>query len=78
MIVLPYLGVLIYLIAEHDGHGRPQHEADAGTAGAGRRLLKSVARQRDPVEQIAKGKQLLDSGAIPQAEFDSLKAKALA
>jgi hypothetical protein len=39
--------------------------------------VRSVAASNDPVEQIAKGKQLLDSGAITQAEFDQLKAKAL-
>jgi hypothetical protein len=37
-----------------------------------------VAQSGDPTEQIAKGKQLLDSGAITQAEFDALKQKALA
>jgi len=32
----------------------------------------------DPATQIAKGQELLNSGAISQKEFDSLKAKALA
>ena len=40
--------------------------------------IRSVSAQGDPAEQIAKGKQLLDSGAITQSEFDSLKQKALA
>jgi len=78
VIVLPYLGVLVYLIAEHDGMAKrnmaqmqqAQQQTDS--------YIKSVATSADPAEQIAKGKQLLDTGAITQAEFDSLKAKALA
>ena len=38
----------------------------------------SVATQGDPAAQIAQAKQLLDSGAINQQEFDALKQKALA
>jgi Short C-terminal domain len=40
--------------------------------------VQSVAAKTDPAEQIAKAKGLLDSGTITQAEFDSIKAKALA
>ncbi len=40
--------------------------------------IKSVSASGDPTEQIAKAKSLLDAGTITQAEFDTLKAKALA
>jgi hypothetical protein len=40
--------------------------------------VRSVASSGSSTDEIAKGKQLLDSGAITQTEFDQLKAKALA
>jgi len=77
VIILPFLGVLIYLIAESKGMAeRNQKQAQAQQADFDS-YVKSVAASSDPTEQIAKGKQLLDSGAITQAEFDALKAKAL-
>ena len=77
VIILPFLGVLIYLIAESKGMAeRNQKQAQAAQADFDS-YVKNVAAQSDPTEQIAKGKQLLDSGAITQAEFDALKAKAL-
>ena len=78
VIVLPFLGVLVYLIAESHGHRGEEPEAGAGAAVAVRRLREDRRRASDPTEQIAKAKGLLDSGAITQAEFDSIKAKALA
>ena len=78
IIIAPYLGVLIYIIAEHQGMAdRNAKDVQAQQAQADA-YIKSVATSADPAEQIAKGKQLLDSGAITQAEFDDLKKKALA
>ena len=78
IIIFPYLGVLIYIIAEHKGMAdRNVKQMQAQQAQADE-YIKSVAGSSDPAEQIAKGKQLLDSGAITQAEFDDLKKKALA
>ena len=76
VIVLPYLGVFIYLIAE--GHHMAERNAEQmNTARAQQdEYIKSVAGS-SPADQIGQAKQLLDSGAITQAEFDSLKAKAL-
>ena len=77
VIIFPFLGVLIYLIAESKGMAeRNQKQAQAAQADFDS-YVKNVAAQSDPTEQIAKGKQLLDSGAITQAEFDALKTKAL-
>lgn len=80
VIVLPYLGVFIYLIANHDGMAeRNVKEAKASQAQFDD-YVKSVAASGGggAAAEIDKAKQLLDSGAITQAEFESLKAKALA
>ena len=78
VIILPFLGVLVYLIAESKGIAeRTQNQAQQSQEQFDD-YVKTVAAQSDPAEQIAKAKSLLDSGAITQAEFDSLKAKALA
>jgi Short C-terminal domain/Phospholipase_D-nuclease N-terminal len=78
VIVLPYLGVFIYLIA----NGKSMGERAAAKAQSQQAQMddyvRSVASSDSSADQIAKGKQLLDSGAITQAEFDQLKAKALA
>jgi hypothetical protein len=75
VVILPWLGVLIYLIAEHDGMRE--------------RSLKQAQAQKDAFDdyvrdaaggsagEIAKAKALLDEGTITQAEFDALKAKAV-
>jgi membrane protease subunit (stomatin/prohibitin family) len=78
IIILPFLGVFIYLIAEGRGMAeRKQREMQSAQSDMDA-YVRSVASQSDPAGQIANAKQLLDSGAITQAEFDALKQKALA
>ena len=76
VILLPYLGVFIYLIAE--GHKMAERNAEQMQSARAQQdeYIKSVAGS-SAADQIAQAKTLLDSGAITQAEFDGLKAKAL-
>jgi len=76
VIILPFLGVLIYLIA----NGQGMAERSASDVQAAQSQTDAYIRQvaGGSADQIAKAKELLDSGAITQAEFDQLKAKALA
>jgi Phospholipase_D-nuclease N-terminal/Short C-terminal domain len=76
VILLPFLGVFIYFIAEGKSMGeRAMQRAQAQQTQVDD-YVRSVASS-GPTDQIAKGKELLDSGAITQAEFDQLKSKAL-
>jgi Phospholipase_D-nuclease N-terminal/Short C-terminal domain len=78
IIVLPYLGVFVYLIAEHKGMTERAVKQQEAAQSQMDKYVQSVAAQTDPAEQIAKAKGLLDSGTISQAEFDQIKQKALA
>ena len=76
VVILPWLGVLIYLIVEHDG----MRDRGVKQAQAQQQAFDDYARDAagGSAAEIAKAKELLDSGAITQAEFDAIKAKALA
>ncbi|RKE05747.1 phospholipase D-like protein [Catellatospora citrea] len=79
VIVLPYLGVFIYLIARGRGmaeRGLKQQQAMKQQMDA--QIRSAVGTSLSPTDQIAQAKSLLDTGTITQAEFDVLKAKALA
>jgi hypothetical protein len=78
LIVLPFLGVLIYLIAESDGMAQRRAADEQGQRAQMDDYVRSVAGSGGAAAEIDKAKQLLDSGAINQAEFEALKAKALA
>jgi len=79
IILFIYLGVFVYLIANHEGmadRNMKQMEAQQQATDA---YIKSVAGSGGgAAAEIEKAKGLLDSGAISQEEFDSIKAKALA
>ena len=78
IILLPLLGVLIYLIAR----GKGMHQRSEDQARSIQKMqddyIRSVSGGTSPTDQIANAKKLLDDGSITQAEFDQLKAKALA
>ena len=79
LIFVPWVGALIYLIARGRSMQERQMSAMADAQAAQDAYIKDVAgSSASPASHIADAKALLDSGAISQAEFDALKAKALA
>jgi hypothetical protein len=78
VVVLPYFGVFVYLIAEHKGMTERSLEQQKAAQAQFDQYVKSAAGGGDPAEQIANAKRLLDAGTITQAEFDQIKQKALA
>jgi Short C-terminal domain/Phospholipase_D-nuclease N-terminal len=76
VILVPFLGVLIYLIAEHDG----MRERSEKQVKAQQQAFDSYVRETagGSATEIAKAKELLDAGAITQAEYEAIKQKALA
>jgi Phospholipase_D-nuclease N-terminal/Short C-terminal domain len=76
LILTPFLGVLIYLIANHEG----MNERNLRQARASQEQFKDYVQSVSggAAAEIEKAKGLLDSGAISQAEYDQIKAKALA
>ena len=79
LIFVPWLGALIYLIARGRSMTDRQMKMLAQQQAAQQEYIKQAAGSTaSPAAQIADARALLDSGAINQTEFDSLKAKALA
>jgi predicted PurR-regulated permease PerM len=79
VLFLPFLGVFVYLISQ----GSEMTQRDVSQAANQRRqfddyVRATAAETGGPAAEIDRAKQLLDSGAISQAEFDTIKARALA
>jgi len=76
VIVLPFLGVLLYLLVNHEGMAkRSAKQAEAQKAQFDEYVRDAAGGS---ASEIAKAKELLDSGAISQEEYDQIKRKALA
>jgi hypothetical protein len=76
VIAVPFLGVLVYLIAQHDGMRNRSMKAAKAQQQAFDQHVREAAG--GSAAEIAKAKELLDAGTITQAEFDAIKSKALA
>ena len=76
VIILPFIGVFIYLLVNSQGIA----ERDTSQAQKAQSQMDDYIRTTagGSAAEIEKAKQLLDSGAITQAEFDQIKAQALA
>jgi hypothetical protein len=78
MIVLPFLGALVYLIAQHDGMAERQAKQIDAQQKAIDNRIKEVATSGGAANEIASAKSLLDQGAIDATEYEQLKQRALA
>jgi Phospholipase_D-nuclease N-terminal/Short C-terminal domain len=78
ILFVPFVGVFIYLIVNSDDMARRNMEQATAQRQEMDEYVRSVATEGGAAAEIERAKGLLDSGAITQAEFDAIKAKALA
>ena len=78
VILVPFLGVFVYLIANNDGMTERALQRAQAQQKQVDEYVRTTAASGNPTAQIGDAKKLLDSGAITQAEFDAIKQKALA
>jgi hypothetical protein len=78
MLFVPFLGVLVYLIANNDGITQRNMEKARADRAQFDDYVRTVSSEGGAAAEIDRAKQLLDSGAIDQTEFEAIKAKALA
>jgi ABC-type multidrug transport system fused ATPase/permease subunit len=78
LVLLPYVGVLSYYIVNGGGMAERAMQSQQHAEQAFQGYVRDAAGTAGPTDQIAKAKTLLDTGAINQAEYEALKAKAMA
>jgi hypothetical protein len=77
IVIIPWIGVLAYLIVNHDGMNERRMKEARASQSQFDDYVRRTAGSGGAAVEIEKAKQLLDDGAITQAEFDAIKAKAL-
>ncbi|MBV8218128.1 MAG: SHOCT domain-containing protein [Solirubrobacterales bacterium] len=79
VVILPWIGVLVYLIVNHTGMAERRYQDQATAQSQFDDYVRQAAgTSASPTAEIERAKKLLDDGAITQAEFDAIKTKALA
>lgn len=77
IVILPWFGVLAYLIVNHDGMAERGEKQTRAARAQFDEYVRDAAGKGGPASEIETAKKLLDSGTITQAEFDAIKANAL-
>jgi hypothetical protein len=77
VVVLPWIGVLVYLIANHTGMTERRMKDTEVAQAQFDDYVRKTAGTGGPAGEIEKAKQLLDNGTITQAEFEAIKSRAL-
>ena len=78
LVIVPLITALIYLIARGSDMGKRRMAEVKTVQKMQEDYIRDVAGTAGPADQVARAKDLLDSGTITQSEFDAMKAKALA
>ncbi len=78
IVLLPWVGVLAYLIFNHDGMAERRQKQTQVAQAQLDEYVRQTAGTGGPASEIDTAKKLLDSGAITQTEFEAIKGRALA
>jgi hypothetical protein len=78
LLAVPFVGALVYVAANGKGMAERNRERAEAQRAQLDDYVRSVSDSGGAAAEIDKAKKLLDSGAISQAEYEALKAKALA
>ena len=77
IVILPWIGVLVYLIVNHDSMAERRVKEVQASQAQFDQYVRETAGTGGAASEIERAKSLLDNGTISQQEFEALKAKAL-